>query len=202
MLGNTGRKRLSVWLFRVSAAFITIALLASSLPQNVSAAPLAKKKECQLTHNVLRGHTLNSIGNYYGVAANQIVKLNDMKSPYTIYVGQKLCIPLKYVKKAPKLTYNQANAPAVYFTAGRAEDEILLYTYNYPKTTVVVKADDAGDSNWKLYTVGAMNIARMGNKKPVRFKLPSKLRDARYLLICLKDKKTRYLQCVYPRSGP
>ncbi len=201
MLHNSGSKHLSGWLLRVAIVWMALSLLVSLLPQNVSAAAQAKKEKCKLTFEVRRGDTLKSIAKYFGVSANEIAELNDMDPPYTIYIGQQLCIPTKSVKNPPKLSTKQATTYAVYFTAGRAGNEIILYTYNYPKTTVVVKAADARASTWKLYNLGTMNIAKMGNKKAVRFKLPTALRNARYLYICLKDKKSGHLQCIYPRSG-
>lgn len=194
----------SQWSSWIRGAFYILAavvLALALLPIHVSAAPLAKVK-CDRSYEVKRGDTLNTIGSKYHKATNQIVYVNNWNKPYTIYVGQRICIPTETVSGLSKLASKYANAQAVYFTAGRAGNEILVYTYNYPDTTVEVKVDNAGDSVRKFYTVDTFDIVDVGNRETVRLKLPTELRSASELLICLKDKTTNYLQCVYPRRGP
>ena len=111
-----------------------------------------------------------------------------------------MCIPKKNIKNPPNVSTKQRNAYAVYFTAGRDGNDILVYTYNYPNTTVLVKGENAGNSSWKLVDIGKINIASTGNRKLLRFRLPTELR-VKKLLICLKDKRGGYLQCITPRSG-
>jgi LysM repeat protein len=173
--------------------------MVASLPQGVSAAPPAAKEECNFYHAVQRGDTLKRIESRYGYSVDQIVARNDMKKPYTIYVGQRLCIPSKVKKNVPKVASQYTNKSAVFFAAGRNGDDILLYTYNYPKTTALVKVENAGDAVWKLVTVASIKTQ---NGKQMRLKLPREVRYARYLLVCLKDKTSGNLQCVVPRSGP
>jgi lysozyme len=45
------------------------------------------------TYTVVKGDTLSGIGTKLGVAWKTIASLNNIKSPYTITVGQKLKIP-------------------------------------------------------------------------------------------------------------
>lgn len=189
------------WLVRGIVLLLVVALLAVLPPLKAAAAPLAKL-DCKRTYEVKRGDTLATIASKYGRAGNQVVAANKWKKPYTIYVGQRICIPTEKETGLPKLESKYANARAVYFTAGRAEDELLVYTYNYPKTRVLIKVDDADDSARKFYEVGEINVAAVGNGKAWRFKLPTPVQDARTLYICLKDTTTNYLQCIYPRSGP
>ena len=191
----------SNWIRRALYLLAAVILALALLPIYASAAPLAKAK-CNRTYEVKRGDTLAKIGSKYGKATNQIVYVNNWNSPYTIYVGQRICIPTETVSGLSKLASKYANAQAVYFTAGRAGNEILVYTYNYPNTTVEVKVDNAGDSIRKLITVDTFDIVDVGNRETVRLKLPTELRSASELFICLKDKTTNYLQCVYPRRGP
>jgi LysM repeat protein len=175
---------------------LVLAFLASVLPTGVAAA--AAKKKCDKTYEVRRGDTLKKIGERFGWAPNQIVYVNGMNVPYTIYVGQKMCLPEEVNNKAPKVSNSYAALPAAYFTAGRTANDVLVYTYNYPKTSVIVKVDNAGDSVKKFVNVGAFSV---GNQKTWRFKLPTELKKASKLTICLKDTTTNYLQCVVPRSG-
>ncbi len=195
------QKRTITWLSRGLGILLILSLLAALLPLNVLAAPAAATK-CTTTYEVKRGDTLAKIGNRFGYAPNQIVYVNkSWVKPYTIYVGQRICIPEKKSKDAPKLDSKYANAAAAHFVAGRTVDSVLIYTYTYPKTTVIVRVANAGDPNRKFYSVGTINIASIGNNRSIKFKLPSALKNARQLQVCLKDRTTSYLQCVYPRTG-
>jgi hypothetical protein len=189
------------WLVKVLSMFIAAALLSALLPTRASAALRVQPEDCDRTYEVKRGDTLSAIGTKYGRTAAQIVAFNEWKKPYTIYVGQRICIPPEKKSDVPKVSAGAAGALAVYFTAGRAEGELLIYTYNYD-TVLTVRVDDAGDSVREFTTVGSFDIADVGNRKTQRFRLPADLRNAGKLFICLKDKSTNYLQCVYPRSGP
>lgn len=191
-------KRLSFWISRGVTILLALSLLAAFIPQPASAK--YDPDDCAYTYEVRRGATLTSIARAYGTQPKQIVYINEMDPPYTIYVGQRLCIPEKDKKDLSKLASKYANAAAVYFTAGRSGNDIIIYTYNYPKTTVQIKGENAGASGWKLVDIGTINIARIGNRQVLRFRLPPELR-VKKLLICLKSKKSGYLQCVTPRTG-
>lgn len=188
------------WPARFFGILLILALLAALLPQQISAAPAAAAK-CTPTYQVRRGDTLKKIGDRFGFEARQITYLNNWNSPYTIYVGQNICIPEKNDSSAPKIDNQYINIPAAYFTAGRSGANILIYTYTYPKTTVLVKVRDASSAGKNFYNVGSINIAQVGNGKTSRLKLPAQLQNAKQLQVCLKDRTSSYLQCVYPRSG-
>jgi hypothetical protein len=190
----------SRWLGWALRILLLAALIAAAMPaaKQVSAKSTTK---CEKNYEVRRGDTLQTIGNRYGYAPNQIVVANNWKSPYTIYVGQKYCLPTSKANDAPKLESKQLNAPAVYFTAGRSGDYILVYTYNYPKTATQVKVGKANSVGKQLTNVGSINVANSGNGKSWRFNLPNNLKNTANLTVCLKDRTTSYLQCVVPRSG-
>jgi len=192
-------KRLSFWISRGVAILLALSLLAAILPQPAAAAKY-DPDDCAYIYEVRRGATLSSIARAYGTTPKQIVYINEMDPPYTIYVGQRLCIPDRDKKNLSKLATKYASAAAVYFTAGRSGNDIIIYTYNYPKTTVQIKGENAVASGWKLVDIGTLNIARVGNRQSLRFRLPTELR-VKKLLICLKSKNTGYLQCVTPRTG-
>jgi LysM repeat protein len=201
MFTSSSPKGLSGWIARVLGIVLALSLLASVMPLPVSAAPLAfDEDDCWWTYEVKRGDNLRTISNKFGINVGSIVHDTELDPPYTIYVGQTLCIPKKNLNDAPNVTTRQRNAFAVYFTAGRDGNDILIYTYNYPNTSVLVKGENAGNSSWKLVDIGRINIASAGNRKTWRFRLPTELR-VRKLLICLKDKRGGHLQCVTPRSG-
>lgn len=202
MAKNPIRSSIGRWLFKGLNILAVAALLITLFPARVSAASLAKSK-CSTTYEVKRGDTLNRIGSLFGKGTNQIAYVNNWVKPYTIYVGQRICIPSESKSDLPKLEAKYTNKLAVYFAAGRMKgDEMVVYTYNYPSTTVQVKIANANDSSRKFYVVGSINIAAVGNRKAWSFKLPLALQRAGNLYVCLKDMTTSHLQCVYPRHGP
>ena len=200
MVTSASPKGLSGWIARALGLLLALSLLASAMPALAAPAASIDWEDCWYTYEVKRGDNLRNIASKFGINPGSIVHDTELDPPYTIYVGQRLCIPKKNVNDAPSVTTKQRNAFAVYFTAGRDGNDILVYTYNYPSTTVLVKGENAGNSSWKLVDIAKINIAATGNRKTWRFKLPTELR-VKKLLICLKDKRTGYLQCVTPRSG-
>ena len=200
MFTSASHKGVSGWLARILGILLALSLLASTMPALAAPAATVDWEDCWWTYEVKRGDNLRTISNKFGINVGSIVDETEMDPPYTIYVGQRLCIPKKNIKNPPNVSTKQRNAYAVYFTAGRDGNDILVYTYNYPNTTVLVKGENAGNSSWKLVDIGKINIASTGNRKLLRFRLPTELR-VKKLLICLKDKRGGYLQCITPRSG-
>lgn len=177
---------------------VLLSVLIALFPQPLAfAAPAALK--CDRSYEVKRGDTLARIASAFGRTPAQIVDENNFNPPYTIYVGQRICIPTKSVSGLPKLASKYANASAAYFAFGRTATEALIYIYNYPKTTVYIKATNASDPARKFYKIGTLNI--VANQKAYRFKLPAQLQNVKNLQVCLKDRTTSYLQCATPRSG-
>lgn len=170
---------------------VIIGLLAAFVPGSALAAT-----KCDTAYAVKRGDTLNSIGKKYGFAANQIVQASKLGKPYTIYVGQTLCIPESKDNDAVKVDSKYTKVPAAYFTAGRTGDSVLIYTFTYPSTKVIVKAAAAPNTDRKFYTLGTTAVQ---NNKSFKLKLPDELKNAKNLQVCLKDRTTSYLQCVYVR---
>jgi LysM repeat protein len=200
MFTNGNLTGLSAWLARLLSILLALSMLAPAMPALAAPAEKIDWDDCYWTYEVKRGDSLRSISNKYGVNPGSIVDETELDRPYTIYVGQRLCIPRRNIKNAPTVSTTQRNAFAVYFTAGRDGSDILIYTYNYPRTTVMVKGENAGNSSWKLVDIGRINISSGGNRKTWRLRLPTELRVVN-LLVCLKDRRSGYLQCVKPRSG-
>jgi LysM repeat protein len=188
------RKLIITWVSRLLIAFLAFSMLAVLAPQTASAAPLSAKTKCGTPYIVKQGNTLSSIGKKFDISAYSIVEENSLKSPYTIYVGQRLCIPEN--NKNGSLSSKYANAQAAYFTAWFWTDGIYVQPFNYPKTTTWVKGDNPGDKIKNFIKIGRLNTKNTGNNR-VHFTLPSDLRKSTSLTVCLKDITTDYNQCVF-----
>ena len=75
---------------------------------------------------------------------------------------------------------------------------MVIYTFTYPKTTVLIKGASAPNTERKFYKHRQLAVQ---NNKAYKFKLPDELKNVKNLQICLKDRTTSYLQCVNVRPG-
>ena len=75
---------------KVAMVLMTLILMISAM--GFTAAP-TQAASCAYYHWVRYGETLASIGRYYGVSWPYLASVNGIGRPYTIYSGQRLCIP-------------------------------------------------------------------------------------------------------------
>jgi hypothetical protein len=183
----TGKK------YKFLIVLVLLSLLVTLVPAGLAGAASAK---CDTYYSVRRGDTLTSIGEKYDYAANQVVDASKLVKPYSIYVGQRLCIPDDENKDAPKIDSKYTNKAAAYFTAGRAGDNLAIHTFLYPKTKVLVKAGAAASTRAKYLNLGTQTVQ---GDQTFKVKLPSELKNVKNLQVCLKDRTTSYLQCVNVR---
>ncbi len=194
MLTERKSSRVSRWL----AVLLLLSLLAALLPLGVGAA--ATEAKCARYYEVNKNSTLDKIGSAFGFSGEQIAYTNELPKPFTIYVGQKLCIPEKKDKSLPN-SYKSINGTirAAYFVAGlTADNKILIHPYSYPSTSTTIKVRSTGSNPGKWYKVSTLNIGSSGNGKTYTYKVPKDLEGRRDLQICLKDRTTSHLQCVRP----
>jgi LysM repeat protein len=194
MLIDRKPSRVYKWL----VVLLLLSLLAALLPLGVGAAKSSAK--CARYYEVNKNSTLSKIGSAFGFSASQIAYTNELPKPYTIYVGQSLCIPDKKDKSIPKAYQSvSGTTKAAYFVAGLTSDnKILVHPYSYPSTTVRIKVRSNGGSPGKWYRIGTLYIGSSGNGKTYTYKVPKDLEGTRNIQICLKDSKTSHLQCVKP----
>jgi LysM repeat protein len=96
---------------------ILLALVVAISVMGLAAQP-ARAASCAFYHTVSSGESLSWIGSYYGVSWPTLAANNNIKSPYTIYVGQQICIP-----SGGQYTYY----PGYYYPT--------TYPYYYSRTT-------------------------------------------------------------------
>lgn len=68
-------------------------------------------------YTVRPGNTLFAIGQFFGTSANDIARYNGIVSPYTIYPGQKLRIPVEEI--TPPQFYFVRPRDTIYVIASR-----------------------------------------------------------------------------------
>ena len=180
--------------FHLSLSVIGIIVASLLLPVFTLPADAAS---CDTPYYVRSGDTLNKIGEKFGITAYRIANQNNLKRPYTLWVGMKLCIPDKPVfeNKQPKLSNKYANKAAADFIVQRDGEGVVVKVVNYStKAVFLVKADDASDDDRSFVRLGTLNPA---NGKEFRFQLPKELQKGKPLWICMKDQMTDMRICRY-----
>ena len=177
------------------SAFSLVILICLLL--SVFTLPAKAAVSCDTPYNVRSGDTLNKVGAKFGITAYRVVNYNDLKKPYTLWVGMKLCIPdkVKYENAQPKLSNKYANRVAADFNVQRDGEWIVVKVVNYAtKTIFLVKADDASDDARSFVKLVKLNPA---NGKEFRFQLPKDLQKGKPLWICMKEQLTDMRICRY-----
>ncbi len=91
---------------KINLAILFISLLLASCQQTGGLVPIVETGERknshskQIFHEVHAGETLYSIAWRYGIDYRELASLNKIKSPYTIFINQKLKLhPVRHVAK-------------------------------------------------------------------------------------------------------
>lgn len=183
------------WGNKALSLFLALVILFTVLPaQRVYA---AETFTCRLYHTVSANDTLNKIAKNYSVKFSDLVAANKLKEPYTIFVGQKLCIPKASKNGAQGADKDAGAIKAHSFTVTHTKDGFVLRGLDFlKKSTYLVKVDDA--STPEVVWV-KLNKFKTGDKTSftLRFQLPKELRNATYLNICLKNQITDQLVCKF-----
>jgi LysM repeat protein len=172
---------------RASIVILALVLAAGVLAAFVPNQAVLASSSCQKTVSVRSGDTLGTIAEKYDVAIDDLTKANSLHSPYyTIYVGQKLCIPsdAKHLAGIPKF----ATALAADFSARLSGKSVNLKTANFPKNSTYYVKVGSG-SNSASEKIGQINTGAGGTLSPT-FALPTKLQNAAKVSVCLKNAVT------------
>lgn len=176
------------------ASAMVLAIVLAGLPQNTAAA--ASNSTCVQMYTVQKNDTLNKIARRFAVKFNDLVKANDMKEPYRIFVGQELCIP-RHSKLGSVGTGDSGATMALYFTIRHTKKGFVIDAVNFPaKSSYVVKIDNLATPEVDWVKAGRLNVKKTGEVK-VAYELPKDLLSANFLHICLKDQRSDALFCKY-----
>jgi len=145
---------------------------------------------CSTTHTVVAGETLSSIALKYNTTVEAIATANDLKAPYTIFVGQKLCIP--GTSSTPS-TGSGSTSKAPNFTAKFNGNRVTVKTSNYPKNTNY-QVTLQRTSELTRYKVGILNV-KSNPAVSKSYQTPKELRGSRNITVCLKNNVNDKVQC-------
>jgi hypothetical protein len=168
---------------------LVLALLAAALPAAVLA-----QTTCARYYTVQSGDTLSKISVTYDISVAELAAANNLKEPYTLYVGQQLCIP-GAAPSTTTTTTTTASSNQKISAEFTATTVTLKLTGLGKKTNFIVRARKYERSNDTWYKFGRFNTNNKGNAT-VTLKLPRALWDATYIQICVKNSFTDKVECA------
>lgn len=171
---------------------LMMALVVGMLPQSVQAAP--NLAACETKYTVQAGDTLTSIALTYGVDFFELAEANSLKAPYTIYIGDVLCIPAGSSTSVDDDSSSTTTSTKK-FTFEREGDYVTVIGKGLDKNrSYYVKVSNSLKLYSPWYKIGLFN-----NNKNVNFsqsyKLPRLLRDNIYVTVCTKSGTTDAVYC-------
>jgi hypothetical protein len=148
---------------------------------------------CQATYTVKRGDTLSRIGQKWGVAWREIAAANNIKAPWRIYTGSKLCIPTgttttPVTPKPPKT----GRIPTFSISAVVRDNNVTIQTANFPANTKF----DVRMGAFGTAGVGGTLVTTIdsgaGGSFSATYSIPASLQGSRRIAIRLESSKTGY----------
>ena len=159
-------------------------LLALALLFAVTVTPASAASKCSDTHTVEAHETIWRLVKEYGVPAARIARANGLTRPYTLKLGQQLCIPFR-----PADDLGDSAALDMTFS----NDSLTISGSGFPKLHAYrVKVQNAG--TWTVLP-GDLRSDRKGAIARTRFKLPAELKGKPVTQVCLKDLATDAMGC-------
>ena len=170
-------------------------LLLAALPQSAFS---AVDETCQATYVVKSGDYLAKIADAYDVTWLAIASANDLKSPYVVFVGQKLCIPAKSSSGSTGGTGSSSSSKTPKVSAVLSGNKLDLSASNLPTNSFYfVKVDDAAKVGLVWYRIGVVSTGK-DDAATRSFTLPDDVKNAKSLNVCLKNIVTDAVACNNP----
>jgi LysM repeat protein len=161
----------------------------------------AQAASCAFYHTVSYGESLSWIGSYYGISWKSVASANNIKSPYTIFAGQRICIP-----SGARYTYTGYYYPNTYYypysyynyyspvawdyrvIGVLRGNTVTIETYNFPDNVYFEVRIGCAYCGSALVKVTDMDSDRGGTFKQ-RFTIPSQFAGYSSLKISLIQAK-------------
>jgi len=173
--------------FKVVSLLLVLAILAAALPAAVLA-----QTTCARNYTVQAGDTLSKISVTYDISVAELAAANNLKEPYSLYVGQVLCIPGTTASTTPSASSSTSDQ-VITATFG-----VTTVSFKFAKLgkngNFVVRARkyERNSSDW--YKFGRFKANKNGAAS-VTLKLPRGLRDATYIEVCVKNVSNDKVEC-------
>jgi hypothetical protein len=189
MFGNILQNRSNI--SRLVGLLMVFAFLAGTLPQPVMA---AANVTCAKYHTVASGDTLSKISETYDVSVTEIASANSLTEPYTLYLGQRLCIP--GTATTTTTTTSSSSKPKNTWAVERDGNFLVIDVANFPKKAVYYVKIKKGhqDTEEPWVKIGILKTKK--NTDVIReFRLPKSFYNTPLITVCLKHAYSDALLC-------
>jgi len=182
---------------RLVGLFLIAALLASALPQVGLAAPAPSVTvTCAKYHNVESGDTLSSISVTYDVSTTELAAANNLVEPYTLFVGQRLCIP-GTATSTTGTTTSASTSKKASWSVNREGNLLIINASNFPtKANYYVKIKKGHLSTDRPWVKLGIFRTKKNSDVARAFRLPKSFTEPSLLTVCLKNAKTDAVSCL------
>lgn len=198
MTGNTKHSHVRSLLTRTVSLALVMVIVLAALPQSSLAATAlgATDTSCKTTYTVKSGDYLIKIANTYDVDWRDLADANDLKSPYVVYAGLKLCIPKGSTSGSSGTTSSTSTSAKI--TVTKSKNTVTITSSKLPTNNAYfVKVDNANNKKLEWYRVGVLKTGKQSSVKE-SFKLPDALKNATSVNVCLKNISSDAVVCNNP----
>lgn len=189
----------NMMVFGVLLVFL-MSVFAVIMPQPVVASNF-EQSTCAARHTVKAGETLSSIAEQYGITWQEIAQANNLKDPYTIFVGQVLCIPEGSGTSTtePDDSDTQTSGSGPGFEVEYIDEIFIrLIVANYPENQSHWIRAGVFNQRWiftQFDVIDRFSTSKNGTAD-VYVRLPKEYRN-QDLVICIKNAFTDVNQCQF-----
>ncbi len=179
----------------VISLVMVIVLLTVMLPKQPASAAI-QTVTCSTYHTVVSGETLSSIALKYNTTVEALATANNLKEPYTLFVGQRLCIPGTPTSTATPTTGTSTTTKGPDFTIKATSDPFFveIATVGYPARSSHFIRVFQTNNPAIAKKLGTFRTDKQGVAKRV-VKLPRAFRNGP-ITFCLKNALTDAVQCI------
>lgn len=148
---------------------------------------------CAQTYTVKSGDNLTKIAAAYNITWTELANANNLKYPYTIYVGAKLCIPAAGSGASPTPIPESSSSN---FTATVKGDELTITLKNFPKNTGFFVRVRPSTGSFNYEKIGVLYTNNNGEGKVTLTLTTNALKNAATLSVCVKNINNSKLDCT------
>jgi LysM repeat protein len=183
---------------------LALAVLAAVLPPAAPALAAPAAATCVKNYTVVSGDTLSKVADDNKLTVLELATANNLKEPYTLQIGQVLCIPgtatTTTTTSGSSTSTSTGTKPT--FTILVNDGFLTIKTANYPaKTNYYIRAANGIRRLGTFYKVGLLHVKKNAAvERTVR--LPKSLRNAASLTVCLKNALNDSIQCKIWTGNP
>jgi LysM repeat protein len=139
----------------------------------------------------------------YKVTVAALATANELQSPYTIFIGQVLCIPgtTSTTTTSTSTTTSSKDSKDPVLDLYVVGNKLVIETTNFPKqSTYYVKAGEKNAKGAKWIKLGRLRVRKDGSGDGI-YLMPKALRNSRVVEVCIKNNVNDDVACGRIKQG-